>query len=85
MSSGHWVNGFILRCVVVFHESLLLSKLISLLTRNRQIYIKFSNAFWCTQGVVAKGVATDNNAQIVHEGATTVQPNATTMVPLNST
>jgi hypothetical protein len=37
------------------------------------------------QGVVAKGVATDNNAQIVHEGATIVQPNATTMVPFNCT
>jgi len=37
------------------------------------------------QGVVAKGVATNNNAQIVHEGATTIQPNATTMVPFNST
>jgi hypothetical protein len=85
MGGGHWVNGFILRLVVVFHESLLLSKLISLLTRNRQIYIKFSNAFWCMQGVVVKGVPTDNNAQIVHEGATTVQPNATTMVPFNST
>jgi hypothetical protein len=37
------------------------------------------------QGVVAKGVASDNNAQIVHEGANTVKPNATTMVPFNST
>jgi hypothetical protein len=37
------------------------------------------------QAVVAKGVATDNNAQIVHEGAITIQPNATTMVPFNST
>jgi hypothetical protein len=37
------------------------------------------------QGVVAKGVATDNNAQFVHEGATTIQPNATTMVPFNFT
>ncbi len=46
---------------MVFHESLLLSKLISLLTKNRQIYIKFSNAFWCMQAVVAKGVATDYN------------------------
>jgi hypothetical protein len=70
---------------MVFHESLLLSKLISLLTRNQQIYIKFSNAFWCIQAVVAKGVATDNNAQIVPKGATTIQPNATTLVPFNST
>jgi hypothetical protein len=70
---------------VVFHESLLLPKLISLLTKNKQIYVKFSNAFWCMQAVVAKGVATNNNAQIVHEGATTIQPNATTMVPFNST
>jgi hypothetical protein len=37
------------------------------------------------QGIVAKGVATNSNAQIVHEGATTVQPNAATMVPFNST
>jgi len=37
------------------------------------------------QGIVAKGVATDNNAQIVHQDATIVQPNATTMVPFNST
>jgi hypothetical protein len=37
------------------------------------------------QAVVAKGVATDDNAQIVHGGATTIQPNATTMVPFNST
>jgi hypothetical protein len=37
------------------------------------------------QGIVAKGVATDNNAQIVHEGATTVQPNVTTIVSFNST
>jgi hypothetical protein len=85
MGGGHWVNGFILRCIVIFHESLLLSKLISLLARNQQIYIKFSNAFWCMQGVVAKGVAIDNNAHIVHEGATTIQPNATTVIPLNST
>ncbi len=85
MGGGHWVNGFILRCIVVFHESLLLSKLISLLTRNRQIYIKFSNAFSCMQGDVAKDVAIDNNAQIVHDGgATTIQPNAITIVPLNS-
>jgi hypothetical protein len=85
MGGGHWVNGFILRCIVVFLESLLLSKLINFLVRNRQIYIKFSNAFWGMQGIVAKGVTIDNNAQIVHEGATTIQPNATTMVPLNST
>jgi len=37
------------------------------------------------QAIVAKGVATDNNAQIVHEDATTIQPNATTMVPFDST
>ncbi len=85
MGGGHWVNGFILRCVVFFHENLLLSKLISLLTKNRQIYIKFSNAFWCMHGIVAKGVTTDNNAQIVHEDATTAQLNATTMLPFFST
>jgi len=37
------------------------------------------------QAIVVKGVATDNNAQIVHEDATTIQPNATTMVPFDST
>jgi hypothetical protein len=37
------------------------------------------------QAVVAKGVATDNNAHIVPEGATIIQPNATTLVPFNST
>jgi hypothetical protein len=37
------------------------------------------------QAVVVKGVATDDNAQVVHDGVTTIQPNATTMVPFNST
>jgi hypothetical protein len=36
-------------------------------------------------GIVAKGVTTDNNAQIVHEDATTAQLNATTMLPFFST